>query len=399
MGSSAGSGAGRHLSPEDPVAGTSERVGSTVVAENHDTVVADSHRQDSGSVRPGRHESAAEEGLTADELIARARPNPVAPDDPHRSDEPSATPVDAPLDDAAGRETRPVLYMVGDLMEPEPMSTDPVVIERKSRAGRDLRAAVSVALGLGAVILTSLFVYRPSFLAVLTLAAVVAVYEMVIAFSVVEGRPPLVPLVTGAVAMELAAWFRGPDGLVGALLLSVIGLLIWRLADGATGYLRDAASGALIALYVPFLTGFAVLLTRSEDGAARVIIFILAVVCSDTGGYAAGVLAGRHPLAPTVSPKKSWEGFAGSLLASSLCGGLVMSLTFHQGWWRGVIFGSAIAVTATLGDLGESMIKRDLTIKDMGRLLPGHGGIMDRLDSLLPCAAVAYLLLNAFAPV
>jgi phosphatidate cytidylyltransferase len=124
----------------------------------------------------------------------------------------------------------------------------------------------------------------------------------------------------------------------------------------------------------------------------------VAVVCSDTGGFVAGVFFGKHPMAPTVSPKKSWEGFAGSVLACSLCGIVIMTLTFHHPWWQGALYGLAIAITATLGDLGESMIKRDLGLKDMGKLLPGHGGMMDRLDSLLPCAPVAYLLISAFVP-
>jgi phosphatidate cytidylyltransferase len=122
-------------------------------------------------------------------------------------------------------------------------------------------------------------------------------------------------------------------------------------------------------------------------------------VCSDTGGYAAGVLFGRHPLAPIVSKAKTWEGFAGSVAACSAAGIAFLTLTFHEAWWKGLLFGLAVVVTATLGDLGESMIKRDLGIKDMGHLLPGHGGIMDRLDSLLPSAVVAYLLLIALAPV
>jgi phosphatidate cytidylyltransferase len=280
----------------------------------------------------------------------------------------------------------------------ESAAARPATVARPSRAGRNLPAAIGVGAGLGALILITLFVYRPSFIALLIAAVVVGVYEMVHAISAVEARPPLIPLLVGGVAMDLAAWFRGPDGLIGAMLLTVLGLLIWRLADGATGYLPDVASSSLVALYVPFLAGFAALLTHPDDGAARVMIFILAVVCSDTGGYATGVAIGRHPMAPTVSPKKSWEGFGGSLIAAGGCGVLIMMFTFHEQWWKGLVFGAAIAVTATLGDLGESMIKRDLGIKDMGNLLPGHGGIMDRLDSLLPCAAVAYLLLTAFAP-
>jgi phosphatidate cytidylyltransferase len=151
-------------------------------------------------------------------------------------------------------------------------------------------------------------------------------------------------------------------------------------------------------LYVPALAGFAVLSTHASDGAARILAFAVTVVCSDTGGYATGVLFGRHPLAPVVSKAKTWEGFAGSVVFCAASGVLFLTLTFHQAWWKGLLFGLAIVVTATLGDLGESLLKRDLGIKDMGTLLPGHGGIMDRLDSMLPCAAVGYLLLSLLAP-
>jgi phosphatidate cytidylyltransferase len=282
---------------------------------------------------------------------------------------------------------------------PAPTPTQPgpaEVTPPRRTGGRNLPAAIGVGLALGAVILATLTLYRPSFGWVILAAVGVGIYEIAAAIAGVEARPSLVPLLAGAAAMEGAAWFRGPDGLVGAFLLTVLGLLIWRLADGAAGYLRDVGAGALVALYVPFLAGFAMLMLHADDGAARIILFILVVVCSDTGGYAVGVLIGKHPMAPTVSPKKSWEGLAGSLVAGAIGGLLMMTLTFHHPWWQGVLFGVALVVTASLGDLGESMIKRDLGRKDMGSLLPGHGGIMDRLDSLLPCAPVAYLLLAAF---
>ena len=269
---------------------------------------------------------------------------------------------------------------------------------RRSRAGRNLPAAIGVGLALGAGVIASLSIYRPSFVVVLCAAMSYAIYEMTRAVGTVEARPPLVPLLAGGLAMDIAAWFQGPNALVLGLLLTVLGVIVWRLGDGVVGFQRDVSAAALIALYVPLLGGFAVLLARYDDGAGRVIAFIVTVVCSDVGGYAAGVLFGRHPMAPTVSPKKSWEGFAGSVLACAGGGAALMTLTFHQRWWLGVLFGLAIAVTATLGDLGESMIKRDLGLKDMGRLLPGHGGLMDRLDSLLPCAAVAYLILAATLP-
>ena len=289
------------------------------------------------------------------------------------------------------------LSLTDDPPAPSPTAdSDPA--PRTSRAGRDLPAAIAVGLTLAALVICSLLVYRPSFVVVAGVAMVVGVYEMVRAIGTVEARPPLVPLAGGGLAMDISAWFQGPNGLVVGLLLTVLGVAVWRLGDGAVGYQRDVTAATFVAMYVPLLVGFAVLLAHYDDGAGRVIVFVGTVVCSDVGGYAAGVLFGRHPMAPTVSPKKSWEGFLGSALACSLAGGLLMTLTFHGTWWSGVLYGLAIASTATLGDLGESMIKRDLGIKDMGKLLPGHGGLMDRLDSLLPCAAVAYLVFAAAVP-
>ena len=148
--------------------------------------------------------------------------------------------------------------------------------------------------------------------------------------------------------MDVAAWYRGPSGLVVALLLTVCGVSIWRLADGAVRLPAGRVGAVLVLIYVPLLAGFAVLLAHPDDGAARVLAFIGTVVCSDIGGYATGVLFGRHPMAPTVVSKgKTWEGFAGSVVACCVCGALIMTLTFHQEWWKGVLFGLAIVVTAT----------------------------------------------------
>ncbi|MBN1093531.1 phosphatidate cytidylyltransferase [Blastococcus sp. TML/M2B] len=267
------------------------------------------------------------------------------------------------------------------------------------RAGRDLGAAIGVGLGLAGLVLGSLLIWRPAFVGLVIAAMLVGVVELTRAMRAGEFRAPLVPLLVGVPAMLVLAWTRGTTGLVTGFFVTVLAVLFWRLADGPAGYLRDASAGVLVALYVPLLAGFAVLLAVPDDGVARVLAFIATVVCSDVGGYAAGVLFGKHPMAPSISPKKSWEGLAGSVLACVAIGVCLFTFTFHEPWWGGVLFGVALALTATIGDLGESLIKRDLGIKDMGNLLPGHGGIMDRLDSLLPSAAVAYLLLSALAPV
>ncbi len=269
---------------------------------------------------------------------------------------------------------------------------------RRARAGRDLGAAIAVGVALGAVVLATLTLYRPGFVVVVGLAVVISILELVQALEAREARPPVVPLLLGAVAMLALTYLRGADGLVVAFMLTVLACIVWRLADGARGYLRDVSTTVFVITYVPLLAGFAVLLVVPDDGALRGITFIATVVCSDVGGYVAGVLVGRHRLAPTVSPKKSWEGLGGSAALSALAGALFFTLGLDAAWWQGVLYGLAIAAAATLGDLGESMIKRDLGIKDMGRLLPGHGGLMDRMDSLLPAAAVAWILLTAFVP-
>jgi len=268
----------------------------------------------------------------------------------------------------------------------------------RSRAGRDLGAAIAVGLTMAAAALATLAVYRPGFVVIVGLAVVVSLWELLRALESRDVRPPVIPLLVGAISMLALTFVRGSDGLVIAFMLTVLACIVWRLADGARGYLRDVSTTVFVVTYVPFLAGFAVLLVVPEDGAARVIAFITTVVCSDVGGYAAGVFLGRHPLAASVSPKKTWEGFAGSATLAAVAGALFLTLTLDGAWWQGALFGLAIAVAATLGDLGESMIKRDLGVKDMGNLLPGHGGLMDRMDSLLPSAAVAWMLLSVFVP-
>ncbi len=268
-----------------------------------------------------------------------------------------------------------------------------------SRAGRNLPVAIAVGLGLGALITAPLFSpYRWLFVVVLVGAMVVGTREVVHALRTLGVAPPLVPLIVGGATMIVLAYREGAEELFVALAFTVLACLVWRLTEPAVGYLRDVSSATFTAAYVPFLLGFVALLTVPPDGPRRVTAYIATVVCSDVGGYAAGVLFGRHPMAPSVSPKKSWEGFGGSLVACAAAGAIFFGTLFHTSALLGAIYGLAIVVTATLGDLGESMIKRDIGIKDMGTLLPGHGGLMDRLDSLLPTAPIAWLLLSAFVP-
>jgi len=284
-----------------------------------------------------------------------------------------------------------------DPRQAAPDPTPPPTV--RARLGRDLGAAIAVGVGLGAVVLASLLLYPPGFVVVVAVAIVIGAVEFVRAVETVGARPPVVPLVLGCVSILALTWYRGQDGLIVGFMITVLVCVLWRLADGAGGYLRDISTTVFIVAYLPLLAGFAVLLVQPADGPARVIAFIVTVVCSDVGGYAAGVLRGRHLLAPSVSPKKSWEGLAGSVVAAMVGGVLLLTLALAGTWWQGAVFGLAAAAAATLGDLGESLVKRDLGVKDMGSILPGHGGLMDRLDSLLPAAAVSWILLSFFLPV
>jgi phosphatidate cytidylyltransferase len=266
-----------------------------------------------------------------------------------------------------------------------------------SRAGRNLPAAIAVGVGLGAVILVALFTVREVFVGIVAVAVAVGVYELAGALRRSAGiRVALVPVLVGSQAVVWLSWPYERAGVLGAFVVTMLACLFWRLKDGADGYLRDVTASIFAVAYVAVFASFAVMLVVPDDGVFRVLAFLIGVVLSDTGGYVAGVLFGKHPMAPTISPKKSWEGFAGSMVAGMVGGALTVDLMLGGQWWQGVLFGAALVVVATAGDLVESLMKRDLGIKDMGTLLPGHGGLMDRMDSLLPAAVVAWLLLQLF---
>lgn len=264
-----------------------------------------------------------------------------------------------------------------------------------SRAGRDLRAATAVGVGLIAVVALTLIFSVEAFVVLVVIACLVADVELTRATAVKRLRVPLLPLWVGTVGMLVSGWVGGPSALVTALILTAGTIFVWRLLDGGgLDAVRDAAAGIFIAAYVPFLAGFAVLMVAADRGPLLVATFILMVVGNDLGGYIAGVLFGKHPMAPSISPKKSWEGFAGSILLSSGLGVLMLAVVLDAPWWAGVALGILTVLTATTGDLSESLIKRDLGLKDLGHILPGHGGVMDRLDSLLVTAPVCYLVFS-----
>jgi phosphatidate cytidylyltransferase len=267
----------------------------------------------------------------------------------------------------------------------------------RGRAGRNLIAAIGVGMALGGAVLASLLIERHVFVVVLALAAGAGTWELAGALRRgAEIRVPLPVLLVGGQAMVWLAWPFGLTAIAIAFATTALGVLLWRMPAGAEHYVRDVTAGIFTAAYVPLFCAFGTLMTVAPDGVARVLTFLICVVASDIGGYTAGVLVGRHPMAPTISPKKSWEGFAGSQVAGITAGALCVTLLLGGPWWAGLLTGALLVVSATLGDLIESLVKRDLGIKDMGTLLPGHGGVLDRLDSLLPTALVAWAALGLF---
>jgi phosphatidate cytidylyltransferase len=268
----------------------------------------------------------------------------------------------------------------------------------RGRAGRNLPAAIGVGVGLGGLAVLTLFTVKATFLAYMGIAVLIALAELTGALAKRDINIPAIPVAVGGAAVVTCAYWLGPRYALASLGLTVIAIFAWRLFGGTSGYVKDTTAGIFAAAYLPLLASFVAAMLVPADGARRVLTFVILTVSSDIGGYFAGITTGRHPMAPAISPKKTWEGFAGSAAACLIAGWLCVTLLLHGHAWQGVLTGAAVVLAATLGDLVESMIKRDLDIKDMGTLLPGHGGILERLDSLLVAAPVVWFLLYLFLP-
>ena len=269
----------------------------------------------------------------------------------------------------------------------------PAEAVKTGRAGRNLPASIAVGVALLAMVVASLFLVKEVFIAVVAVALAIGLFELTRAFSTARIHLPVLPVVTGGTIMLVGGYFGSMETAAVAMALTVIGTMVWRLTEGADGFVRDVSAGIFSLSYLYLMGTFVLLMLKEDDGPWRIVAFIVATIASDIGGYVAGVFLGKHPMAPTISPKKSWEGFAGSLVFGVATGILTVTYALDGDWWVGIVLGVAGVVFATLGDLSESLIKRDLGIKDMGDLLPGHGGLMDRLDSLIAVAPIAWLIL------
>ena len=276
----------------------------------------------------------------------------------------------------------------------------------KERTGRDLILATLIGLAIGAVLVGSLIFVKWLFVVFALAAALLGIFEFSRALKAAGRRVDLIPQLVAATVLILSSSVLEPWLLWVAVFVVVALVIIWRLvAQMAAGdgriygdVLADVLIAGFIQIYVAFLASMCVVLVRQDGGQWWVLAFIIVAVASDTGAYAAGLAFGRHPMAPRISPKKTWEGFAGAVVAAVIAGVLLALFMLGLDWWMGIVFGLVILGTATAGDLGESMIKRDLGIKDMSSWLPGHGGVLDRLDSILLSGTAALALYFLLTP-
>lgn len=262
------------------------------------------------------------------------------------------------------------------------------------RAGRKLLPSIAVSLSLIALVWFALAYQRAIFALVVTIAVVLGIRELNKAFTAIDIHIPLWSLTTAAVGLCAATWFGGISGLAVATAIAFPCLLVLLLPRGTVDFVKTASASALALVYLPFLAGFLILLARPSNGLERVMTFVVLVGCNDTFAYLTGVLFGKRPLAPKISPKKTIEGLLGSLVFTIAGGAIAFHYIMGAEWWLGALAGLLTVFTATSGDLIESALKRDMAIKDMGNLLPGHGGIMDRLDSVLFAAPALWLALE-----
>lgn len=262
------------------------------------------------------------------------------------------------------------------------------------KAGRKLLPSIAVSVSLILLVWGALATYRIAFAAIVALAMVLACREMVQALKSADIHLSFVGISIASVGMAAAAWFGGVNGLAVALVIALPWLLAYLLPKGPEHFTRTASAYALTLIYIPFLAGFLILLARPHNGLERVMTFVILIACNDTFAYLTGLAIGKHYMAPKISPKKTWEGFAGSVVFTTIAGALAFHYILGANAWIGANAGLLVVFSGTTGDLIESAIKRDLAIKDMGDLLPGHGGVLDRIDSILFAAPALFLALE-----
>ena len=267
------------------------------------------------------------------------------------------------------------------------------------RAGRKLIPSILVSLLLLAIIFTTINIAPILFFGFIWVVIMIGVREITHAYRKGGIELPNTVLMIAASVLLVATWNGNTQGLAVSAGLTIPILMFTLLLISQKDFIKRSTSAVFITFYLAVLGGFILLLANHPDGALRILALVILISCNDTFAYIAGVLIGKHKLAPSISPKKTWEGLIGGAIASIIGGALIFHYLFQTYWLVGSAIGVMTVITATCGDLIESAIKRDLAIKDMSNLLPGHGGIMDRLDSALftaPAVWFAFELINRY---
>ena len=273
--------------------------------------------------------------------------------------------------------------------------------------GRSLSKSVAVGLLLAAIFLSSLLVYKELFIVLLSIATAIGAWELSTALREKKWYVPRVPAVVGSVLIMPATYFGGPAIQWLASIAIVAALIVWRTVhllferrkanfQTLKRTVRDFGAAAFLVIYLPLTLSFGMLLLRRDDGQWWVLAFVTTVALIDSAGYLFGRIFGKNKLAPGVSPKKTWEGLAASIVIGTISAVSFTVFVLGGAWWVGIVLAAALILAAVFGDLAESLIKRDLGIKDMSTWLPGHGGMMDRLDSMLPSSLMTYLVMVVF---
>ena len=252
-----------------------------------------------------------------------------------------------------------------------------------ARAGRKLGPSILVSLAILPVVFLTISFAPPLFAIFAWVAILLAGRELTKAYKAGGIELPVNAISVAITLLLAAAWFGRVSGLAVAIAIAIPCVLVYMLLRDPKDFVRKSTAAAFAIFYLAFLGGFILLLAHDKEGLARIFTLVVLVSCNDTFAYIFGVLIGKHPLAPAISPKKTWEGLVGSIIATTIGSALVFQFALDHTWWIGAGIGLVAVVTSTCGDLIESAVKRDLAIKDMGTILPGHGGILDRIDSVL----------------
>lgn len=269
---------------------------------------------------------------------------------------------------------------------------------KESRAGRDLPAAIGVGLVLLGIAAVGI-VWFPIVLAIFIAVLVpLGIWELAQVAKTRNIHLALTPGWVAGLGIPVAAWFGGIDAMVFALFGSMLLTVFWTAVGEPDRPAASMATTLLAILWLPFFLSFGITLLQEINGNVMLLTTVLATVASDTFGYLIGATLGKHRMAPKVSPKKSWEGFFGSLGGAILISVLLTHFLLEYDWWVGIIIGTVLMLAATAGDFAASMVKRDFGVKDMGTTLPGHGGVMDRLDSVAFAIPVGYTLFVVVLP-